>query len=307
MKRILLSILLATIIPVSALAEDGYVHGDNHCFYFSAPSGWVADHISGRNQDLPFVFYPAQSSWADSTSVIYARVEDRSNNLQTPQDKVAKTLREFQESGSPDSRAEKVAAIKSHSGSNGEIYKYTGDRFGNTELVAYFIGKDTINFFVMTSRDEKDLESSRVALEEIAKSYREANDCISCEDQYQTKACGGKLEKYNLPSTLAEAITLGEQHEKGELTRNYHNNTLIPYFGNKYSSVFRYCFETTSKSDDRPFNFVAAIGSDGNVIKVYRDLETNIFQCMNKELHGEQFPRPPIAPYFMYIDMKFTP
>ena len=249
MRIILLCILLSAIVPTSALAEDGYIHGDNHCFYFSAPSGWVADNISGRNQGLPFVFYPVQSSWADSTTVIYARVHDKSSNLQTSQDKVAKTLSEFHENGSPNSRAERVATIKSDSGSNGEIYKYTGDRFGNTELVVYFIGPETINFFVMTSRDEMALESSKTALDELAKSYREASDCKPCEDQYQNKACGGKLENYNLPTTLAKAIILGEKYEKGELTQNYHDNILMPHFGNKYSSVFKYCFETTSKPE----------------------------------------------------------
>lgn len=81
----------------------------------------------------------------------------------------------------------------------------------------------------------------------------------------------------------------------------------MPYFGNKYSGIFKHCFDTISKPDDRAFTFVAAINSDGTVLRVYQDLETNIFQCMNAILIKDHFPKPPVAPYFLSVEMKFTP
>jgi hypothetical protein len=57
----------------ACLAEDGYVHGVNHCYYLNEPTGWVLDTESGKRQGLPMVFYPKGSSWAKATTVIYTR------------------------------------------------------------------------------------------------------------------------------------------------------------------------------------------------------------------------------------------
>ena len=310
MRSILLCVVLIISTPLLVGAEDGYVYGDNHCFYFSAPTGWIADHLSGKSQGLAFVFYPANSSWSKATTVIYVRVADKSKDLQEPKEQVTRTLRQFQtEYESPNIRAQKVAVIKSRSGAVGEIYKFTGDKWGNTELVAYFTGKNTINFFVMTSRDSKDLESSRKALEELAQSYREASDCKPCDEPRATSSScrDGVDAMQRLPATLNEAMKLGDQQEAAEATRDYHRATLMPYFGNKYSSVFKRCFDTISKPDDRAFAFVVALDSDGRVLRVYRNLETNIFKCLNEKLIEDRFPKPPVAPYFLSIQMKFTP
>jgi hypothetical protein len=309
MRAILLCALLVISTPLLASAEDGYVYGDNHCFYFSAPTGWVADHLSGKSQGLAFVFYPANSSWSKATTVIYARVADKSKNVREPKDQVEQTVNQFHtEYESPNSKAQKLSVIESRSGTVGEIYKFTGDKWGNTELAAYFTGKNTINFFVMTSRDSKELESNRTVLEELAKSYREANDCKPCDKPGTSSSCKDNIETIqHLPATLTEAMTLGDQQEKGESTRDYHRATLMPYFGNKYSSIFKNCFDMVTKPDDRAFTFVAAIDSDGSVLRVYRSIETNIFHCMNDKLSKDRFPKPPVAPYFLIIDMKFTP
>ncbi|HWR71886.1 MAG TPA: hypothetical protein VN604_01820 [Nitrospirota bacterium] len=308
-RAALLFVMLMLATPLLASAEDGYVYGDNHCFYFSAPTGWTADHLSGKSQGLAFVFYPADSSWSKATTVIYARVADKSKTVKEPKDQVAQTLEQFhKEYESPNSKAERVTTIKARSGVIGEIYKFTGDKWGNTELVAYFNGKNTINFFVMTARDAKDLENNRKILEELAQSYREGNDCKPCDEPSNTSSCKDNAEiSKKLPATLTEAKKLGDQQENADATRDYHRTALMPYFGNKYSGIFKHCFDTISKPDDRAFTFVAAINSDGTVLRVYQDLETNIFQCMNAILIKDHFPKPPVAPYFLSVEMKFTP
>ncbi len=307
MRLLTICAILLAGLP-SWAAEDGYVYGDNHCFYFSAPSGWVADHISGRSQGLAFVFYPKGSSWADATIVIYARVADKTKSLKEPIDQVTRTLQQFRtEYHSPDIKAQKVGTVRAATGPVAEIYRFTGDRWGNTELAAYFNGIKTINFFVMSSRDPKDLDKNRKALEELARSYREGDDCKPCPEVSLTSPCGGYAETIRrLPNTLGEAIALGQQHENGEATHDYHRTTLMPYFGTKYANVFKHCFDTLSKPDDHPFTFVAAIDSEGRVLRVYRDVETNIFLCMNEWLTQERFPPPPVTPYFLHIDMRFA-
>jgi len=304
--------ILLLFIPFLAYAEDGYVHGDNHCYYFNSPSGWTLDNKSGKNQGMPMVFYPKNSTWAQATTVIYTNNVDFKSGTKTPQEKikgqVSRVLEDFRTSGSPGIKASFVKAIKSKNGAEGELWKFSGDKWGNTELVAYFIGRNTVNFFVMTSRDKKDLENTEKALDELAQSYREANDCKPCDEPGNTFSCRDDAEIIKkLPATLSEAKALGDQQEKADATRDYHRTALMPYFGNKYSGIFKDCFDTISKPDDRAFTFVAAINSDGSVLRVYRDLETNIFQCMNESLTEDRFPKPPVAPFFLSVEMKFTP
>ena len=183
MKKHLLVILLTLNSP-TAFGEDGYVYGDNHCFYFSAPAAWVADPFSGKRQGLPFVFYPKSSTWASATNVIYARAADKSTIVKSIQDQVNQTLSQFKtEYESPNITAKKIEEIESALGVKGDIYKFSGDKWGNNELVVYFSGAHTINFFVMTSRDEKVLMQDKGNLIELAMSYRESNDCKPCSQK----------------------------------------------------------------------------------------------------------------------------
>ena len=54
----MLGLLFITSTLLFAAADDGNVYGDNHRFYFSAPSGWTVDPLSGNSLALAFVFYP---------------------------------------------------------------------------------------------------------------------------------------------------------------------------------------------------------------------------------------------------------
>jgi hypothetical protein len=193
--------ILAILLPFSCLAEDGYVHGVNHCYYLNAPTGWVLDTESGKSQGVPMVFYPKGRSWANATTVIYTRNDLFSPGAKTPDErikgKVNAVLQEFRTSGNgPDLQARLVKKIKARSGASGEIWKYTGDKWGNLELVAYFVGPNTVNFFVMSSRDSKDFERSTPALIELASSYREANDCVPCDKMNITTSCSGRAKTH---------------------------------------------------------------------------------------------------------------
>lgn len=178
MKRSCIWLFLAVFMPCAA--QDGYIFGADHCFYFTTPNGWVANNQLGANDGLPFVFYPLGGSWAHSPTVIYARIADRDGAVRTIEDKVKDTLRDFRSNGSPHIKAQRIGPITSKSGAKGELYKYSGDQWGNDELVAYFLGPHTINLFVMTSRNAKDFEAQRPALVALAGSYRPAKDCKPC-------------------------------------------------------------------------------------------------------------------------------
>ncbi len=185
----LLSIVIILMLPLAAHSFDGYVHGNNHCFYFSSPQSWIADNVSGKQSGLPFVFYQSNSSWANAKTVIYTRVMDKSETIKVPIDVVNDTLNSFHiKYGSPNSKAEYVDSTTSVSGAEAKIYKFTGDKFGNTELVAYFLGENTINYFVMTSRDSVDLDQNKDALIELSNTYKESNDCVPCSEKTHNKS-----------------------------------------------------------------------------------------------------------------------
>jgi hypothetical protein len=187
---------LALLAAAAARAEDGYVSGKDICYYFNAPSGWELDSDSGKEQGIPMVFYPRGSSWADASTVIYSRNQDFVAGAKSDQEKiqgqVERVLTHFRNDQSPDSKAKKLRSIKAAHGAQGELWQFTGDRFGNTELVAYFVAAHTVNYFVMTSRSKDDYERSAPALGALADSYREGNDCVPCSAKGPAASCGGQ-------------------------------------------------------------------------------------------------------------------
>ena len=68
-------------------------------------------------------------------------------------------------------------------GERGELWAFTGYREGGTELVVYFRGRQTVNFFVAQVSKGADLQHSRHVLIDLATSYRESADCKPCADE----------------------------------------------------------------------------------------------------------------------------
>lgn len=291
-------------------AQDGYVHGENHCFYFSAPDGWVADPDSGANQGLAFVFYPRKENWSSATTAIYARVADKSDTLKTPADQVAATLDQFRNHGSPNIKAEKVSVIKTKLGEEGELYKFTGDSFGNTELVAYFNGRETINFFVMSSRDATDLEKKSAALRELAHSYREADDCVPCSEKPpqaspgEASAC---MSKAHAPATESASISIRKWDEMSAFSESteegkaYNRRVIQQLFDN--ASFMGKCAPPGSEVVD-PFTLYFEIGEDGLVAAFAADPQTPAASCMLDAIRKRSFEAPEKA-HTVKLEMHF--
>jgi hypothetical protein len=110
----------------------------------------------------------------------------------------------------------------------------------------------------------------------------------------------------DLVTSFKEAAALGDAQEKAPATRDYFERNLLPYYQQKYGPVLQSCFASTTQPDSAPFAFVAAIGADGRVMRMYADHETNIFGCVRQTLDKDKFPKPPVFPYYLHIDMQFT-
>ncbi len=180
----LISILFLSLNPLISHSIESYVYGKNQCYYFTPPTGWMADNQAGKKYNFPIVLYPSNSSWEKAKTIIYTGSFDKTKNEKTPADVVRISLKKFRtELRSPNTKAKKVGSIKSKSGVVAPIYKYTGDRNGNTEYVAYFDTKKTIDFFVMSSQYANDIEKNRPVFNSLGKSYRASNDCIPCKQK----------------------------------------------------------------------------------------------------------------------------
>jgi hypothetical protein len=109
-----------------------------------------------------------------------------------------------------------------------------------------------------------------------------------------------------LASSFKQAAAKGDAQEKERVTQAYIHLDLMPYYQKKYSSVFQSCLASTDHRDTSPFSFVVAIGKDGRVLRFYIDHETNIFTCVRQTLQQDEFPHPPVSPYYMHVSMNFS-
>jgi len=110
----------------------------------------------------------------------------------------------------------------------------------------------------------------------------------------------------DLAGSFKEAAARGDAQEHATATKEYFTKTLLPYYGQRYASVLQSCFSKIAMPDDSPFSFVAAIGADGRIMRLYQNHETNIFLCLRDTLAKDVFPAPPVSPYYLHIDMTFT-
>ena len=109
----------------------------------------------------------------------------------------------------------------------------------------------------------------------------------------------------DLATSFKQAAALGEAQQKERSLQAYIHLDLTPYYKKKYSPVFQSCLKSTDHPDTSTFSFIAAIGKDGHVLRLYVDQETNIYTCVRQTLEKDEFPHPPTSPYYMHVSMSF--
>jgi hypothetical protein len=109
-----------------------------------------------------------------------------------------------------------------------------------------------------------------------------------------------------LANSYAEAQERGRRDESDPLTTDYHRDVLLPEFSARYRSLLRDCQAALPQPDQTPFSFVAAIGSQGEVLRVWSDRSPPVYSCLRGRLLFERFTPPPRSPFYLYIHMRFT-
>ena len=110
----------------------------------------------------------------------------------------------------------------------------------------------------------------------------------------------------NLASSFKEAVALAKTEDKDRATRIYSEIDLKDYYQQKYFPVFQSCLKSIEHPGTSTFEFVMAIGTDGRVLRLYTDHETNVLACVRPTLLKDEFPHPPVAPYYQHITMNFS-
>ena len=110
----------------------------------------------------------------------------------------------------------------------------------------------------------------------------------------------------SLATSYAEAQERGRRDESDPLTTDYHRDVLLPEFSARYRSLLGACQASLPQPDQTPFSFVAAIGSQGEVLRIWSDRSPPVYACLRGRLLFERFSPPPRAPFYLYIHMRFT-
>lgn len=176
-----LGTLLWTASAGAQLRAAGYAHGKDHCYHFQAPSGWAMDTQAMAEEGVSAAFHPAvDTHWRRTWNFIYTRpvptLPEDKDPIRTQADGMLRIYRD----GGEVIAASQVDTVETPQGETGQVWEFTGYRHGGRELVAYFQGRRTVNFFVAPVPRQADPAAVRAALLEIAESYREDEDCLPC-------------------------------------------------------------------------------------------------------------------------------
>jgi hypothetical protein len=267
---------------VAAQQEEGvgFLYGENYLFSLKAPPGWIIDNQSGQSHGLQAVFYPVGSSWDQSPVMMYANTADREGeDGQALADYIKGAVSERKQRF-PTLRVKDLQTIKTADGKDAVIKEFTGDKWGNSELVAYIEEKAVFVVVVLNSRMPEAFAKSQAAFKELVGSYRYLE----------------KVDYFTAFQSIAKqqlATAEGQVYERRALA----------YYSARYGGTLKQCLDTTQNADKKPFSLVLQFTRSGKVSQVLAHPKTNTVQCLSEHLKGDVFPAPPDADWLLNIDM----
>ena len=116
----------------------------------------------------------------------------------------------------------------------------------------------------------------------------------------------GAVASEPLAESYIQAQEFGRRDESDPSTVDYHRNVLLPQFSERYQALLRACQSTLPQPDRATFSFVAALGAEGEILRVWSDRTPPVYACVRGRLLFERFSPPPRTPFYLYIHMRFA-
>ncbi len=152
-------------------ADCGIVYGDHHSFFICAPNGWILDNKSGVPQGIHAVFYPIGKTWNNSSVMMYTNWAAKDEEIRDIKSLVEFNIKKLKSSGSIDIKVEFKGSIDIKDGKTCHIWEYSGDKWGDYELVGYIDEQKGFVIMVFNARNKIDFNNTRQKFFELVKSY----------------------------------------------------------------------------------------------------------------------------------------
>jgi hypothetical protein len=167
--------------PDSRDMNAGIVYGKDHAFAIKAPDGWMLDNQSGVRQGLQAVFYPEGGSWKESKAVMYVNGAGKSAD-DTLEKFVERDVAGYREH-SPGLKVADDEALPVGGKEKVLVKRFSGDRGGSYEAVAYVEESKVVVTIVLHARTQKDFDDALPAFRQLVSSYRFLSDKVMVEKQ----------------------------------------------------------------------------------------------------------------------------
>jgi hypothetical protein len=285
------AILSILFLALPAAAEEAICYSAKSAFATSAPSGWVADHEAAKKLGLCAIYHPAGYSYDSSPVVIYPNLVEASKRLPNGrldlQDFIDGDVETFQ-GKNKSLRAVILRNTIALSGLEFARREFLGGRAPNEfEEVAYLAAEDAVFLGVHSARSRADYERYQPAFAEflgnIVKVPRESLQ-------------PSKLESY---SVLKQRSDEDEAMQPGKTFEVTFMRGIVKDLG----SFMAAC----TKKGDLGFRVVLVVSAEGRVQEVvFEDLDATA-GCLRTKMAGLVGPKPPFAPFHLFLDMRIKP
>lgn len=256
---------------------------EQSAFQIQACNNWVLDNESGIGQGVPMILYPKGETWKDSPVVIYGKSASK-EQAPSIEKQIDNTLKIFHnEYKSPNYKAEKKESIKLQNGKIAEIYYFSGDRFGNYEAGGYIEEDESINFLIMSARNEKAFKSSIIGFYEIVSSYE---------------------NKFPKPTEKSEWEKLSLEADKME--KEEYSSLALQKIAPLFAEGMNKCSKWSTKGEKaNVFDIIVHIAPSGSISKIDHKTPTAMSVCFSEFIKQTRYPSHSYNPEFLQkIEMK---
>lgn len=155
------------------------VVGRGLIFALAEPAGWKMDTESGVSDGLPVVFYPSTQTWDTAPAVMYANTAIK--KCQPSPSLVAFINDDVNEikSHDPSLRVSDGGTL-SADGRMVTLRKFSGDRYGNHEVVAYINEKDVFVSFTLSTKNLQQYKAAISSFKMLVTSYQYVGSSGGC-------------------------------------------------------------------------------------------------------------------------------